>query len=73
VYASIEAVTTRSNVTTDFGAVALGLAVLRAGGDFADGVISHAALGNSKAEFLTFDKKAARLLTKAGVNARLLA
>jgi len=53
-------------------AVATGLAVLEAGGDFADGILAHegAALGGEV--FVSFDKKATIVLSQQGIPARLL-
>lgn len=54
-------------VEADRGAVAAGLAALRAGGDFADGVILHHAGRTDCATLLTFD----RTLARAGGNGRV--
>lgn len=53
-------------------AVDHGLAVLEAGGDFSDGVIAFSGLCMGAEEFVTFDKKAAKLVAQAGMKARLL-
>lgn len=61
-----------TNVITDNTAVEAGLAILEAGGDFADGVIAHQGRTLGGDTFLTFDSKAARLLADAGQPVRLL-
>ena len=53
-------------------AVEAGLAVLEAGGDFADGVIAHEEKWLGAEEFVSFDKDAVKLLKSKGVRARLL-
>lgn len=69
---AIRALLDTDNAVMNRPAVETGLAVLEEGGDFADGVISHegALLGGET--FVSFDKKAVSLLTKAGENAKLL-
>lgn len=61
------------NIAVDRVAADAGLAVLEAGGDFADGVIAHDGRWLGGETFVTFDVQAARLLTKGGQAARLLA
>ncbi len=58
-------------VTTDWPAVEAGLALLRAGGDFADGVIAHQGLAAGADAFVSFDVRAIRLLNQQGLPARL--
>jgi predicted nucleic-acid-binding protein len=60
-------------IHTDRAAVHAGLAILRAGGDFADGVIAYDGLRENASAFATFDKKAATLLTEYGLKIHLLA
>jgi predicted nucleic-acid-binding protein len=48
------------------------LAVLEAGGDFADGVIAYEGAWLGGETFVSFDKKAVTLLTDQGHSARLL-
>jgi predicted nucleic-acid-binding protein len=62
---------TRS-IVMDFPAVEAGLAVLDAGGDFADGVIAFEGNLLGGETFVSFDKKAVVLLTKQKKQARLL-
>lgn len=52
------------NVEVDRGRVDAGLAMLRAGGDFADGVIAYEGLALGAEVFTTFDKKAVAILKK---------
>ena len=60
------------NVVTDRAAVDAGLAVLDAGGDFADGAIAYEGASMGAEEFVTFDKQAVKLLKSQGRRARLL-
>ncbi len=55
-----------SSVVIDRAAVADGLRVLRAGGDFSDGVIAHQGRAHGGDVFATFDGTASRLLTGLG-------
>src|SRR5690606_27246860 len=57
----------------DRSAAEAGLAMLEAGGDFADGVIAQQGRMSGAAMFVSFDRKAVRLLDQAGQPARLLA
>src|ERR1700682_736693 len=50
-----------------------GLALLDAGGDFADGVIAYEGSWLGADAFVSFDKKAVKLLEAQGGSARLLA
>ena len=72
VAAEIRALMNASTVIADRLAVEAGLAVADAGGDFADGVIAHEGRGMGSETFVSFDKKAVRLLSGAGLPARLL-
>jgi len=60
------------NVETNRAAIEPGLAVLDAGGDFADGVIAYEGKWLGAETFVSFDKKAVEMLTARGVSARLL-
>lgn len=60
------------NVETNRPAVDAGLAVLDAGGDFADGVIAHEGRWLGAETFVSFDRKAVETLAANGVAARLL-
>jgi predicted nucleic-acid-binding protein len=61
------------NVTMNRPAVEAGLAMLEAGGDFADGVIAFEGQWLGGDEFVSFDREAVYLLGKVGRPARLLA
>jgi len=60
------------NVVMNRPAVEAGLAVLDAGGDFADGIMAHEGKWLGGETFVSFDQKAVSLLTKQGNAARLL-
>jgi predicted nucleic-acid-binding protein len=60
------------NVSVNRPAAQAGLAVLQAGGDFADGVIAFEGTWLGAETFLSFDKKAAKLIKAQGGNAHLL-
>jgi predicted nucleic-acid-binding protein len=61
-----------AGVATNRPAAEAGLAVLQAGGDFADGVIAFEGRWLGAETFLTFDRDAAALITAQGGAARLL-
>lgn len=60
------------NAELDRPAVEAGLAILEAGGDFADGVIAYEGRRLGADAFVSFDRKAVRLLEAQGELARLL-
>lgn len=60
------------NVVMNRPAVEAGLAVLEAGGDFADGVIAHEGAWLGGECFVSFDKQAVELVAQQGQPARLL-
>jgi predicted nucleic-acid-binding protein len=62
-----------ANVVVNRPAVEAGLALLDAGGDFADGVIAYEGRWLGGETFVSFDKKAVKLLTAQKQMARLLA
>jgi predicted nucleic-acid-binding protein len=70
--AAIRALTAADNVETDRPAVAAGLTMLDAGGDFADGVIAYEGRWLGAQTFVSFDKKAVEMLKAQGVAARIL-
>lgn len=72
VAAAIRALTAADNVEIDRPAVAAGLTMLDAGGDFADGVIAYEGRWLGAETFVSFDKKAVEMFKKQGVVARLL-
>jgi predicted nucleic-acid-binding protein len=62
-----------ANVVVNRPAVQAGLAVLNAGGDFADGVIAYEGSWLGADAFVSFDRKAVTLVQAQGQVARLLA
>jgi len=70
--AALRALLATSNIVTHRPAAEAGLAVLEAGGDFADGVIAHDGAWLGGQTFVSFDKQAVRLLTRQGRAAQLL-
>lgn len=58
-------------VEYDFDEVEAGLALLDAGGDFADGVIARQARRDGAEVFVSFDRKAVKRLVALGENACL--
>lgn len=59
------------NVLMDRSAVEAGLAMLEAGGDFADGVIAHEGRWLGGDIFVSFDQQAVELLRRQGIAAEL--
>ena len=60
------------NVELDRACAEAGIAALEAGSDFADGAIAHEGEWLGADEFVSFDKKAVRVLSAAGVRSRVL-
>lgn len=60
------------NIAVDRPAVEAGLAVLEAGGDFADGVIAHDGRWLGGETFVSFDVQAVKLLARSGQTTQLL-
>lgn len=60
------------NVDTDLPAVEAGLAMLDAGGDFADGVMAYEGRWLGAETFVSFDRKCVEMLKAQGQPARLL-
>ena len=71
VLVALEGLLSGPNVVIDRFVVQAGLATLRAGGDFADGVIAHDGRRSGGTVFASFDKQAIRLLQAQGFEARL--
>ena len=69
---AIRALLDTGNVVMNRPAVEAGLAILAAGGDFADGVIAYEGLWLGGETFVSFDKKAVELITGQGQVALLL-
>jgi predicted nucleic-acid-binding protein len=61
-----------ANVVANRPAVEAGLALLDAGGDFADGIIAYEGRWLGAEMFVSFDKKAAKLMKAQGETVRLL-
>jgi|SRR5271169_3430898 len=70
--AAIRELLAAGNVETNRPAVEAGLAMLDAGGDFADGAIAYEGRWLGGDTFVSFDKKAVEMLTAQGQAARLL-
>jgi predicted nucleic-acid-binding protein len=70
--AAISALPATANVQVDRPAAEAGLLTLEAAGDFADGVIAYEGNWLGGETFVSFDKKAVRLLAEQGLATRLL-
>lgn len=70
--ATIRQLLAAGNVEANRPAVDAGLAMLEAGGDFADGVIAFEGRWLGGETFVSFDKKAVDMLVSQGEPARLL-
>ncbi|MDR0416261.1 MAG: type II toxin-antitoxin system VapC family toxin [Propionibacteriaceae bacterium] len=68
----VEGLADAAEVEADRPAVEAGLALLRAGGDFADGAAAHVGRVMGGEQFESFDRQAVRLLQEQGVAAHLL-
>ncbi len=69
---AIRALLAAENVESNRAAVEAGLAVMDAGGDFADGVIAYEGQWLGAETFVSFDQKAVETLAARGVPARRL-
>jgi predicted nucleic-acid-binding protein len=69
--ASIRTLINGANVAVDRPAIDAGLAMLDAGGDFADGVIAHEGSWLGADVFLSFDRNAIGLLKARGQSTRI--
>jgi predicted nucleic-acid-binding protein len=72
VAAAIRALFDTGNVVMNRPAVEVGLALLEAGGDFADGIMAHEGKWLGGETFVSFDKKAVTLLSQQGEATQLL-
>ncbi len=72
IHAALQALLNAGNVAVNRPAVEAGLALLDAGGDFADGVIALEGQFLGGETFVSFDKQAVALLDKQGQAARVL-
>ena len=70
--AAIRALMQGANAMTDEATVGAGLAALDAGGDFADAAIDHEGRWLGAETFVSFDRRAIKLLEAQGSTARLL-
>lgn len=61
-----------TNTAVNWPAAEAGMAVLQAGGDFADGVIAYEGNWLGADTFVSFDKKAVSLIEAQGKSAKLL-
>lgn len=73
IVAALEALLDAGNVAVDRPAADAGLAILKAGGDFADGLIAYEGSWLGAETFVSFDKQAVALIAGQGQDARLLA
>jgi predicted nucleic-acid-binding protein len=71
--AAIEALLEAGNVAVNRPAADAGLAILKAGGDFADGLIAYEGAWLGGDTFVSFDRKAVSLIAQSGQQARLVA
>nr|WP_294529302.1 type II toxin-antitoxin system VapC family toxin [uncultured Rhodopila sp.] len=72
IHAALQALLSAANVAVNRPAADAGLAMLDAGGDFADGVIAYEGRWLGGEAFFSFDKQAVELLEKQGWPARIL-
>jgi predicted nucleic-acid-binding protein len=72
IFAAVDALLQARNVVVNRPAAEAGLAILRAGGDFADGVIDWEGRWLGGETFVSFDKKAVSLIADQGQPTRLL-
>lgn len=72
VAAAVRAIIESANVVTDNRSAEAGLAMMDAGGDFADGAIAFEGRLMGADAFVSFDKNAVKQLTAQGVPARAL-
>ena len=72
VAAALRELLAAANVAADRPAVEAGLAMLDAGGDFADGVIAYEGRWLGGETFVSFDAKAVEMLKAQGQSVRLL-
>lgn len=70
--AAVRAIRDTEHVVVDRAGVDAGLACLEAGGDFADGLVAHEGAWLGGETFVSFDKKAVKVLDGLGHSTRLL-
>ncbi len=69
---AIRALLDAGNIVMNRPAVEAGLVLLDAGGDFADGIMAHEGKWLGGETFVSFDRKAVKLLSERGEAAQLL-
>jgi predicted nucleic-acid-binding protein len=69
---ALEALLSADNVAVNRSAVDAGLSVLKAGGDFTDGLIAYEGNWLGGDTFVSFDQRAVALLSHQGKQAKLL-
>jgi predicted nucleic-acid-binding protein len=72
IVAALEALLNAENVVVNRPAAEAGLSMLKAGGDFADGLIAYEGAWLGGDTFVSFDKQAVSLLSDQGKRAKLL-
>jgi predicted nucleic-acid-binding protein len=72
IIAALQALLNAENVAVNRPAVDAGLSMLKAGGDFADGLIAYEGAWLGGDTFVSFDKQAVSLLSDQGKRAKLL-
>jgi predicted nucleic-acid-binding protein len=72
IVAALEALLNAENVAVNRPAVDAGLSMLKAGGDFADGLIAYEGAWLGAETFVSFNKQAVSLLSEQGKRAKLL-
>jgi predicted nucleic-acid-binding protein len=72
IVAALEALLNAENVAVNRPAVDAGLSMLKAGGDFADGLIAYEGAWLGGDTFVSFDNRAVSLLSDQGKQAKLL-
>jgi len=72
IVAALEALLNAENVAVNRPAADAGLSMLKAGGDFADGLIAYEGAWLGGDTFVSFDKQAVSLLSDQGRRAKLL-
>jgi len=70
--AALNALLNVANIVVNRPAVDAGLAMLNAGGDFADGLIAYEGKWLGGDTFVSFDKKVVSLVVRQGLQAKLL-
>lgn len=72
IYAALDTLLNAGNVEVNRPAVDAGMAILKEGGDFADGLIAYEGNWLGGETFVSFDKRAVSLIARQGQPAKLL-